>query len=416
MLDNLRDMVNRAGTTDGDSPSLTALDSLLQDRETIQYVSRSSKGIEQTTDGETRSIQPDDDHDAYAVVTDFRVFFLVESDDEDPAIDVEFDLASITRANVRDGLLHSSLVIGSQRTTVKFTPSDGPDLAEVTDYVDRISDSWVDLEHAIEAAREAIESFEARLEAGEDAHEALTTARSRLSNARHHATHNDDGPVEAMVAMVEPVEARLVRIQVQGRLDRVEDLLAEAESRDAFDDTVALLVEARDRLDEARDAFDEAAFDDADLAETIEERATAIDDLAGQLLADAEAICHRALDAKDATGAAEIWETARKRYRTLLTTDWKGLGDVDADAIDFQLAWVLGNRVDALCAIAADLAASVDDDSEGATEQYERAKIYVESAHTLAEDHSALDAARFADRLDELDEKIEMSEWQWGDA
>jgi len=168
----------------------------------------------------------------------------------------------VAESKVRSSFLSSSLVVASEeQTTVKFTPSGGPDIEEVAEYIDRPSGCWADFHRAIAATREAIEAFETTLTAGEDAQEELTTAQSRLSNAHHHATRNEDGPVEAMLEeILEPVEDELDQLQVEARLDRVDDLLADAETEDAFDDAVVALVEARERLDEARGALDGEAF------------------------------------------------------------------------------------------------------------------------------------------------------------
>lgn len=421
MVNSLSSFSRAADATDGESDADAALAPVLEDEERVQYVLVSSKGIEQTTDGRTTTVEPDADHDAYAVVTDFRILFFVGSDAAEPSLDIEFDLASISMVEARSSLLSSSLVVVSGgSTTVKFTPSSGPDLEDVADYIDRIGSAWADLYRAIDATREAIDAFEERLTAGEDAHEELTTARSRLSNAYHHATHNEDGSVEVMRSMVEPVEAELDRLQVEARLDRVDELLATAEERAEFDAAVTSLVEARDRLDEARDALDPDLLDGDAATDTIEDRAAALDEFAASLLADAEDACHRAADADDPDAAATAWEAALERYRTLLAADWDGLGGVDADALRSQLAWVVGRRIDALLALAADLEAEGDDlddeGADGATDSYELAKAHVESARTLAADHPHADADRFDDRIADLEEKIEVSEWQWGNA
>lgn len=395
---------------DGGSEDAAALEPLLKDGETVRYVLRSSKGIEKTTEGRTTTVQSKSNHDAYAIVTDFRLLFLVGSDAENSSIDIEFDLGTVTSRKARTGLLSTSLLAVSDDAEVKFTPSSGPDLETVADYIDRIGGAWSDLDSALMAAREAIGAFEESLKAGENGNEALTRARSRLSNAHHHATVHTDGPVEAMQALIEPVEAELGQLQVQTRLDRVDDLLVEAEAESSFADAVESLVEASERLEEARDALD---GDDA--IEPIEDRATAIDELARSTLADTEDCCLRALEATDAGAAATAWETAHQRYRALDAADWDGLGGVDDDAIAFQLAWVVGRRIDALTDLAADLEAE-GDELDDATESYERARAQVESASAIADEYPHTNADRFDDRLDELQEKIDVSEWQWGDA
>lgn len=420
MLNSLRTLSKHSGPTDSDSDDAAALDPLLRDGESIRYVLTSSKGIEQTDDGRTTKVEPDSNHDAYSIVTDHRVLFLVGTDADELSIDIDFDLSTVTMVKARDSLFSSSLVVVSEQTnSVKFTPSGGADLEEVADYIDRVGDAWADLYRALALVREAIDEFEASLTAGEDAREELTTAQSRLSNAHHHATRNEDGPVDSMLALIEPVTAELDALRVDARLDRVGDLLAEAEDRDAFADSVAALVEARDRLDEARDALDDEAVDGDAATETIDEHATAVDEYAASLLADAEDRCHEALAATDAATAASTWETALERYRAALDADWGTLGGADAAALRFQRAWVVGRRIDALCAHSAALEAEgdeLDDDGGDATASYEKAKERAEAARALAEEYPVTNADRFDDRLDDLQEKIDISEWQWGDA
>ena len=420
MSNNLRDLSNRTGDAEEASDATAVLDPVLQDGETVRFVLTSSKGIEQTREGRTTTVQPDSDHDAYTVVTDFRVLFLVGSDAEEASVDIEFDMATITLSEARSSLFSSSLVVVSRQTnSVKFTPSGGPDLEEVADYIDRISDAWADLHRAIATTRDAIDEFEAALTAGDDAQEELTTAQSRLSNAYHHATRNDDGPAEAMLALIEPVEAELDRLQVEVRLDRVDDLLADAESHEDFGDAVASLVEARNRLREARDVLDDEVLDGDGATETIDDRSTAIDEQAEWLLADAEARCHEALDADGPETAAASWESALERYRTLRDADWDGLGGVADDAVRYQVAWVVGRRIDALCELSREretVADELEDSGDDATEVLEQAKSHIESAQALADEHPHADGDRFTDRLDDLSEKIEVSEWQWGNA
>lgn len=420
MLNSLRDLSSRSRSAEGNDgdDAQAVLDPILQDGESVQYVQTNSKGIETTTDGRTTTIKPDSGYQVYNVVTDHRVLFLMGGDTGSISIDVEFDMESVTLVDARDGLLSTTFVVGGINSTVKFTPSDGPDTSEVVDYIDRIGSSWSDLYDALAGTREAIEAFEASLQADEDGEDSLRRARSRLSNAHYCATRHDDGPVEQMLALIEPVETELDQIQVEARLDRVDDLLAAAEAGGSFDDTVRSLIEAGDRLDKARRAIDDALESDA-AQELIEDREVAIDQFAASVLADVEDCCHRALGADDASVAAEAWETAFERYRTLLDADWDGLAGVGADAVRFQLSWVVGRRVEALTALAAEREAegnALDDDGDDATEHYEHAKAHVESARTLADEHPHIDADRFDDRIAELEEKIEVSEWQWGNA
>ena len=420
MLNNLRTISNRMGGDDDGGASVEALEPILREEETVRFLLQSSKGMEHTTDGRSTTVEPTDGHKAYAIVTDFRVLFLVGSDAEEPSVDIEVDLGSVRLVQAKEGLLSSTLIVSEPDTKVEFVPSDGPPLSEVADYIERIGEAWADLEESLEATREGMDLFRDRLRDGGDAHDALTRARSRLSNAQYHATKHDDAPVEQMQGRLGAVEADLAELPVAARLDVVEDQLSAARSTDSLVEAVDALNEAADSLAEARTArqqADEVADDASD------ERLTAVsdelDELAGAILDDAEADCHSALAAEDPAEAAEHWARATDQYRAMIEAGWDGPAGVGEQALRYQLAWVVGGRIDALARRAGAIEAAADDlgdDDDEATDRYERALSVLETARDLADEHPHADADRLADRIADLEEKKEVSEWQWGDA
>lgn len=420
MLNSLRDLSSRSRTADGgdgEDEAEAVLDPILQDGEHVVYVLTSSKGIEQTTNGRTTTVTPDSGHEAYAVVTDHRALYLVETGDDDVAVDIEIELSSVVRVDARKGLLNTALVVANDDSSVKFTPSDGPDPEDVADYIDRIGSTWEELHESIASTREAIRAFEEDLESGGDAQDSLRQARLRLSNAHYCATRHDDGPVQQMMNLVEPLRAELDTLEVEARLDLVDDVLSDARSTDGFDDVVEAVAEASDLLEEARQAIDDEILESEAAAQTIDERAEAIEAITSSLLDDAEDACHRGIAAQDATDAVDAWETALERYRTLLTTDTDTLVGVDAETLQFQAAWVVGNLIDSFTARAEEREATADelgDDHDDTKDHYEAAKADLERARELAAEHPHASGDRFDDQIERVAEKVERAEWQWG--
>jgi len=130
---------------------------------------------------------------------------------------------------------------------------------------------------------------------------------------------------------------------------------------------------------------------------------------------DAEAACHEGQSASDPGEAVEAWRMARERYQAALSAEWDGEASVSAEALEFQLAWVTQRLIDSLLEHGDALEAAGDEQDSG-VEQYERAKTQLERARELAAHHAHATAPVTTERIEELDEKVELSEWQWGNS
>ena len=137
------------------------------------------------------------------------------------------------------------------------------------------------------------------------------------------------------------------------------------------------------------------------------------------MLNEAERACHRALQAEDDAAAIAAWQEALDRYRETATAGWDGPAGASQAALRFQLAWVVGNLVDALVSRADEREAAAEafgGNSSDAIGRYEEACRNLERARDLAEDHPELTAVPLKDRIGTLEVKIERAEWQWGSA
>ena len=405
------------------SSNVEVLEPVLDEEEAIRFVMVSTKGIEHTTESRTTTVTPDSDHSTYAVVTGHRVLFLVGTASDEVSVDIEFDMGEITMAKARSGLLSNSLVVTANQTnSVKFVPTSEADPEVVADYIDRTADAWQDLRRSLAGARNAIDAFEETLAEGGDTHEHVQKAQSRLSSAIHAATRNDDGPSEQMMERIEVVEDELDTLLVRSRMDRVDTLVQNVESALESDDggaAIEAVVEADDRLVDAEkdlkgsDASDEVAWDALDAAtEDVDEAAEKAIDAALGRCADAAAT-------DDPLEAVDTWDAAREWFVDARDAGWDGPGGVSSEALAFQEAYVAGRRIDAMrrAAVAEEQAADdLGETHDDAADHYEAALDYLEDAQAAAEEHPHAGTTALDDAVERIEDKRDVSEWEWGQA
>lgn len=395
----------------------SAVGGIVEPAETVQYVVESADGIQHTADDRTTTIESGTGS-AWLIVTNRRLYVVVGNAPDEA--EVSFELGDITRPQMRDGFLSSTVTMATPSGHIEFDPVDADAASEALDYVDRIGSAWAELLDSLAAAREGIEDVRETLEDGGDARTEYQRASSRISKAYHNATHDEAAPTELMEAVIEPVEEDLESLPVGSEFEGIETSVSEA--RNALDDddyeaAVAAIVEAYDAIFAERERRED--FSQEDLADGSEfaQVSEAADEVARAILDEAEAACHRALDAEGPDDAIAAWEAALDRYRTAIDGGWDGPGGVSVTALRFQVAWVIGNLIDALAERAAKREATGDaaeDGSDEAADHYEAAHEDLVRAQAMASEHPHADASAFADAIDRLDEKVERAEWEWG--
>ena len=418
MFDRISELSNKS-LSNGETPSADELDggplaSLLGEGETLQHVVAGNGGLDHTTNGRSTSIEPSGGHTAYMVVTDRRVYFVLGDDPE--TAEVTFPHAEITSAEFNSGLLNATILVKIADGSVRFTPKDADQGATVTDYIERMATAWGEFDAALTDARKTIEEIEQRLASGEETSRLVQGARSYISNAHHAATHDDDAPTERMTELIEPVETQLDQLCVAIDTEQIESLLAEARQAKVEGDhetAFGTLARAHSTIADGR-----KAVTDGGVLEAINELGSTYDELVQMTFEDATAACHRGQSTDDPADAVDAWREARQRYRAALSADWDGEASVSAEALEFQLAWVTQRLIDAHIDYGDTLEAEGEeiDDSDEATDRYERAKRQLTRARELASQHTYATAPVSTERLDDIEEKIELGAWQWGGA
>lgn len=419
MFDRISDLSNKS-LSNGERPSADELDggplaALLSGGESVQHVLAGSGGIDHTTNGRSTSIEPSDDHTAYMVVTDRTVYFVLGHDPE--TAEVTFAHTDVTTAELKSGLLNATILVKSADGSVRFTPKDADQGDTVADYTERLAAAWGEFDTALVDAREAIEEIEERLSNGKKTSRLVQAARSYISNAHHAATYDDDAPTELMTELIEPVENDLDQICVAIDTEQIESMLDEAREAKAEGDherAFTTLAEAHSTIADGRKAVTDGGVLDA-----INELGSTYDELVTMTFEDAETACHRGQSADDPADAVTAWREARQRYQAALSADWDGEANVSAEALEFQLAWVTQRLIDSHVEHADALEAEGEELGEEADETtgcYEQAREQLTRARELASQHTYATATVSTERLDDLEEKIELGEWQWGNA
>ncbi len=415
---NRVDIANALGSG---SPAAAEVDAdrlapLLEEDETVEAAAASAEGLEHTTDDRMTTIEPGDGSHAYAVATNRRVFFLLGGEPESP--ELTYQLGSVTRAEMHDRLLSTTLQVRTADESVQFTPVDADRAEALASYVATVGGAWADLEETLAGAREAMEAARETIEAGGDPTGEIQRAQMHVSKAHHCATHDDAVPTELMEAEIEPVETELGFLEVISRTERVEALLEEIrEAREAreYDAVFEAAGEAADLLEKARGDLDESDY----LWGTVDDLEADLDDAVADLFEAAKSACHAGLRTGDPTEAVAAWEDALDRYRATLAADDPGAVGPDPDALRFQLAWVVGNLIDALVVAAEECERAGDDlgeEHDDSADRYEAARDWLRRAHRLAEEHPHSSCAPLEESLERVEEKFELAQWQWGAA
>lgn len=404
-------------TLQGSSPpavqlGVAALETVVGTEETAQHILASTSEVEvESRTGETTTIGSNGEHAAYVVVSDRQLHFVRADRPGIPQHSLAFE--AIERAEVDDGLLTTELTVETPEETVRFEPTSVERAAAASAYAEQMSQHWEAFGEAIESVRAAITELESAIEDDAGVARLKQRARARLSKAHHLATHDEAAPTELMRSRIEPIEAELEALCTPPTVDEVASLVDDAryahEASD-YDRAYEALVEAHEAVRGTRHLPDDPV-----VREELDAVSQRVTKLATAFLGHAEDICHNALAAEAPADTVAAWDEAFERYRSALAAGWDEIGGVTADALRFQLSWVVRNLVDALQAEAEALEAG-GDDHPGASDHYQTALDRLERAKRLATEHPYADGAAFDDRIRRLEEKVERAQWRWGTA
>jgi tetratricopeptide (TPR) repeat protein len=418
MFDRINDLSDSltggSGSEDVDPGELPGL---LREGEELVHVLANGGSIEHTRDGRTTTVAPSGSEDAYTIVTDERILYVLS--DQPDAAEIELDMVDFTASHVRKGLLNSKLLVKTYEEEVLFAPDEG-DVEAAEEYIDRVASCWSDMTAALGGARSAIEEFEAACAEGRPSQNNFLDASSKLSKARRCASREKDAPEAKIRARVDEVRAEIERRYVEAWLDRAaerRDAVETATDEGRYLDACEAYVEATDAVEEGRDAIE--TVDDA--TGGAEERAAKLVEsvrAAGESFLDAaDTECETAVTADEP--AISAWEDAFERYSAAIDAGWNGEAPVDSAAIEFQLTWVTVGLLDALGSQASILETRAENcgDTDETQNYYDEAIEYVERAADFAAEHTDRDPDEFeaeAERLE--DAKLEQSGWEFGQA
>jgi hypothetical protein len=418
MFDRVNDLSNSltggSGSGDVDPGELPGV---LRDDEELVHVLANGGSIEHTRDGRTTTVEPSGSEDAYVLVTDERILYVLG--DQPDSVEIELDMTDFSASHLRKGLLNSKLLVKTYEEEVLFAPDEG-DLEATEAYIDRIASCWSDMAGALAGARSSIEEFETACAEGRASQNSFLDAKSNLSKARRCASREEEAPEEKIRARVDEVKAEVEHRYVEAWLDRAverRDAVETAVDEGRYLDACEAYVEATDAVEQSREAVEKVddAPDDADeRAAEVEESVRAVGE---RFIAEADAECKTAVTAEDP--AISAWEDAFERYSAAIDAGWNGEAPVDPAAIEFQLTWVTAGLLEALGSQASMLEREAEDceDIDEAQDYYDEAIAYVERAAEFAADHPEHDPAEFESEAERLeDAKLEQSGWEFGKA
>lgn len=296
-----------------------------------KYALRNKKsGV--TIDGDShRSLEPDSDLQAFALVTDLRVLFVVGQEGGDDSATLR--LPDIVEVSTDSGLRSSTLVIESLAGDVwSFPCSDDPTAVE--QYLEEAAQVWANAARLLDDLENALDSAEQELAAGNpaDAREQLAGAQETIDTAIHRITEVGPAAQAQITDRAEDLNGWLVDIERE--LSSEVGSLAHARAQSHWQDREYEAAAAS--YDHALDAYQQALDTDGSVPTTASLRsrlrgaAAERELLRVGPLVDADSSRRRAMALADPEDAAGEWERALGLYHDLLGLDW---GNSDSEFV-----------------------------------------------------------------------------------
>jgi tetratricopeptide (TPR) repeat protein len=370
-----------------------------------KYLLRNKKsGVTVAAEEESRTMEPDDQFQALALVTDVRVLFAIGTADGDRTVSVSHsEMVQAKRSD--EGFRTTALVIETIDGRRWTFPCKG-DTAEVASVVDGLAQVWANAERLADEAEEAIETAEQHLAADEyeAAAEALADVKANLRTAI--ARLREVGASAG--AHIETRGERLARrlLDLQGPLWAQLAASAHGEAMAAWRE--GEFERAATEYEEAIRGYEQALDRDSGpstgvLEQRLDGALTERELLRVMPLVEADTARRHAREIEEPEAAAANWETVLERYQGLLALDWPGdRGFVaDSDIVHTQAAAAAEDAIEDYFEAgkrrlgSADRFA-VDGREDRASVLYERARDQFEAAHRLATE-------AHPDRVEELE-------------
>lgn len=395
---------------------------LAADEEILHQLPGKSKLVHEE-DGETEHVQAESDNGIVAIVTDRRLLFAVATGTGGKSLEIPY--SEIRDIDVDDGLLRSKLSVrvwAEGTYTMKVTDSNA--LESAVTYLTEASDIWRQVVAIIQDVDEARADIETGIEAGElrDVHETrdktirkLYRAQSRLQAA--------DIESEYLREQIEEAREEFHRAEIRARVTRAKTLMTEARHQtdsQAYAGAYRSYWRARDHLENAlMIAIDNDITKPALIQSELDKIETRLEHLEVRPLALAKQASERAMTTENLTDEVDAWEEAFQHYRDALTEGWgTPLTFVDdRDQLQARIETVVGNLLDARCALAKQLKRTGQKQTdnaefEAAEQCYRRARKELIAAEQLATEFSSGDPDVIREQLRSIESNYEMIEWQ----
>ncbi|MFC6721732.1 restriction endonuclease [Halobacteriaceae archaeon SHR40] len=371
------------------------LESYLQGDEQPKYALRNKKsGLQIEAGDEMRSLEPDDDYQTLAMVTDLRILFVAGQSGGDRMLAV--DLSEVVEARVGSGRFRTStLTVETLADEIWAFPCRG-DPSPVATYIEEAAQIWAnagrlldELEEALTEARGALDDgnhdvADDQIASGE---ETIKTARNRIAELGTAARNRIDERAETLWRQLVDIEREVraagaarehARAQDNWRVDDYETAAA------AYDLAIegyekALVIDGSNPTDSALTARLRGARNEREILKVAP-------------LVDADSKRRHAHAVADPEEAAKEWGQAHEGYRELLGIDWPSaergfvadrelireqtveiVDDAISDHMEAGRRWLeSGDKL------------AVQERAHQSEQVYERAKHQYEQAHQLA--------------------------------
>lgn len=371
------------------------LESYLQADEQPKYVLRNKKsGLQIETAAETRTVEPDDDYQTLAMVTDLRILFVAGQSGGDRMRAV--DLSDVVEARVESGRFRTStLTVETLADEIWAFPCRG-DPSPVATYIEEAAQIWAnagrlldELEEALTDARGALDSgnhdaADQQIAGGE---ETIKTARNRIAELGTAATDQIDERAKTLWRQLVDIEREVHAASAAREHARAQDNWRVED----YETAAAAYDQAIEGYENALE-IDGSTPSDSTLAARLRGARNEREILKVAPLVDADTRRRHAHAVADPEEAATEWEQAHEGYRELLGLDWPSAEQgfvADRELIREQTVEIVDDAItdhkeagrrwlesgDKL---------AVQDRAHQATQVYERAKHQFEQAHQLA--------------------------------
>jgi len=373
--------------------------------------------VEREIDGSVSTLSPAGSHGWVLAVTTRRVLLAIgggERGGEDALTTIPFP--DVEAVRVSDGLLRSRFAIETtDGETYSCSPEEGNMQAAAT---------------AIRQRAEKCERIRSLLEKAE-LNSASVDLDPDLATADIESDTTESTLTRALallsdLAVEDPrglgaLRERLERLWLGNYVERG-DRLQERGMADAPDDEESAREDLEAALRSYQAALDIAVEREFSRTDELRDRRDALGAELSTLRTDPAAKAEEALEtARSATGeaATEAWLKAYEAYGQAVQADWVDLPtDVEDEqaALRYQRAWVARQAVDALRSSATTVLESTEAQpapTEEARTSYERGDAMLERALEIA-DEQPIGAERLHELRTEVQEQIQLTEWEWG--